>query len=92
MYFFLARYRFKLVQLKNSTGCKTRKLSSSSHKHTLRKEAWRTFHLLGKLSHFLKNGGNRPTPLPASCERNNAVAAHVVAASHDRPAGKNRTQ
>lgn len=35
---------------------------------------------------FLKNGADRSTPLSPSGEGNNAVAAHVVTASHDGPA------
>ena len=84
--FFLVRYGSKHVQLRDSTGCKTtEKLSSSSNKHTHSQKGWKISHLLRKLPHFLQNGGNRPTPLPATCERNDAVAAHVVTASHDRP-------
>ena len=84
--FFLVRYGSKHVQLRDSTGCKTiEKLSSSSNKHTHSQKGWKISHLLRKLPHFLQDGGNRPTPLPATCERNDAVAAHVVTASHDRP-------
>lgn len=42
--------------------------------------------LVREHTNLLKDGGDRSTPLSPSREGDNAVAAHVVAASHDGPA------
>lgn len=74
-----------LYSLEIAQATKPERLSSSYYKHAHSKKGWRTLYLLRKLPHFLYDGGNRTTPLSATCEGNNAVAAHVVTASHDRP-------
>jgi len=43
-------------------------------------------YLVREHTDFLEDGVDRPTPLSASGEGNNAVTAHVVTASHDGPA------
>ena len=44
--------------------------------------------LVGQQANLLENGAQRPAPLSAAGEGNDAVAAHVVTAAHDRPAGR----
>jgi hypothetical protein len=49
----LARQVPKLVQPRDSTGCKTRKAVLILPKHTHRETTWRTSYLLRELPHFL---------------------------------------